>query len=250
MPVPVVDFNDLAVQMLPSAQRLPQWKIFAKALVSPVVTMYQAFSDDMQPGTVYTVYDPATTYAEGYPAVVVYQFKTYISLIAGNIGNRPDESPAAWGLRSDNAIGSAERAKFTIGYLTFTYAINRHFYEYLEGLGIPGWRQPPYPAPYDFGLGGGTFSGIYLTTDALVDTSIVVATIETGSGVVGTSDSSGFYVSTEESFGTETSYKYTIHIPTATFNALGTTDAIRTSVVRQFADKYTATGILYSIVTY
>jgi hypothetical protein len=45
-------------------------------------------------------------------------------------------------------------------------------------------------------------------------------------------------------------YDYTINVPIAIFNTLGTTTTNKENTIRQFADKYNLAGMNYNIITY
>lgn len=238
MPVPINDFDNQALNQLPFRQRKPKWEAMAKAIVSQIKRMYRIFTGYMN-GESFSAYNPVTPYAAG--NCVQYNFKTWESLIDGNVGNTPDISPSAWILRNSYFIGATERTKYNGRYITLTYALNRYFQT--------TFRQPPYPAPYDNGLGGGTFSDIYITNVAPAFNSFVVSTDDTPSSHVGTTGSTGL-VSTVEIYTAASSYEFDINIPIAVFNALGADDPIRESIVRNFADRYVVSSTQYNVVTY
>jgi len=238
MPVPNIDFNNMAVNMLPTEQRKPFWIMFVKALVSPIVRLYGVFVTYMF-GETLLAYSSGAAYNTG--ALVRYNYKTYESLIPDNTGNAPDTSTQAWILRNNSFIGAIERAKYNGRYLELTYALNRYF--------NTTFRQPPYPAPYDYGLGGGVFSDIYITNVEPSFTSFIIGSTEVNSSIVYSNTSSGF-VFTTSIFGNISTYKFAIHIPIAKYISLGATNSIRNSIVSNFVNQYLTGGTSYVIVTY
>lgn len=238
MPVPNIDFNNMSVNMLPLEQRRPFWIMFAQALISPIVRLYGIFLAYMN-GETLIAYSPIGTYGIG--AKVRYNYKTYESIIAGNNGNAPDISPLAWTLRNNSFIGATERAKYNGRYLELTYALNRYF--------NTTFRQPPYPAPYDYGLGGGVFSDIYISNVEPAFTSFVVGATEGDSSIVYIANSNGYVFATQV-YGTGTTFTFAINFPIAVYNSLGVTNSIRNSVVAGFVNQYLTYGTNYIIVTY
>ena len=83
--VPVIDFNEFAIQQLPSAQRLPKWVVMAQALVSPETRLYNLLyryingSDDL------LYWNVSTTYGAG--ELVKDINGVYESIAGGNTGN-------------------------------------------------------------------------------------------------------------------------------------------------------------------
>lgn len=236
--VPQIDFNNTAVNMLPFLERKTKWIIFVRALLSPITRLYGIFIE-FKDGVVLSGYNNLTAYGIG--ATVRYNFKMWESLTAGNIGNQPDISPAAWILRNNSFIGAIERAKYNGWYLQLTYALNRQF--------STTFRQPPYPDPYDYGLGGGVFSDIYITNKPPVYKSFVMYPDDARSSKMYPTYSSG-YLFEPPLYGGATTYGFNIHFPVAAFNALGANDSIRTSIITQFVNKVLVSGTNFSIITY
>lgn len=239
MIIPKVDFNNLAINMLAWRQRKTKWIITAKALASPIVRLYGLFVG-FKDGETLSTYNSGTTYVIN--ARVKFNFKTYESLIAGNTGNQPDTNPTAWLLRNNSFIGATERARYNGFYLPLTYALNRQF--------GTTFSQPPYPAPYDFGLGAGTFSGIYITNLDPVYVSFVSFTTETLSSGTYTTGSGNTASFSTEVYATASSYMFAVHVPVGVYNALGSTNAIRNSIISKFVNQYLISGTGFTIQTY
>lgn len=235
MPVPQIDFDKAAVNLLPTAQRTPFWVMFAKTLLSPVKWLYGVFKGFMN-GETFAAYNPLTTYALA--AQVQYNFKTYESLKAANTSNQPDISPLWWILRNGSFIGAVERAKYNGRYLQLTWALNREF--------GTTFRQPPYPSPYG---GSGTFSDIYITNTPLLYTPFVVGPTSGTSSFVGIIGNHSL-VPVTPTYATASVYDFTINIPVAVYTDLGASADIRKAIVDTFVAKYAVSGTSWTIATY
>jgi hypothetical protein len=233
MPVPSVDIDKQSVNMLPADQRLPLWQMFVQTLNSAAKRLLDVFTK-YRAGDTSHVYDSGTTYDAGDTAQ--YNFQIWESLQGSNTGNTPDVSPAWWILRNSNFIGAVERTKYNGRYLTLTYALNKQF--------GTTFKAPPYPSPYG---GSGTFSDIYITNAGNTQTEFMMSGPALSYSYV---DYSTGFMFTPPVYGSATTFKFIIHIPSAVYTALGATDAVRESVVRGFADKYVPAGIFYNITTY
>ncbi len=164
----------------------------------------------------------------------------YESLSDGNIGNAITDS-TYWLKVLNSFIGASERVKFDGKYLKLTWALNREF--------NTTFRQPPYPAPYDFGTGSGTFSDIYITNAVPTYVPFVVGLAAAESSHVGLTPFT-FFVPIEPTYTSASAYAFVIHIPTAVYTALGATTAIRKSIVDKFVGRYAVVGTYWTIVTY
>ena len=255
--------------------------------------------DAYQNGDTQPLYSSTTIYGIGQG--VQYGYSTYESLIAGNVGNQPNYTPAysssatyaigfcvtnggslvngvltpkyyqcittissgepfnplhwaaivaaPWILRNASFIGATERSKYNSYYLNLTYQLNRYFQWALAANGFIGFRQPPYPAPYDFGASGGVFSDIYITNTPPAGLSFAVGAVGQMLGSVGTI-AQPVGVATIDILESETTYSFTIHIPLAVYNALGTTNAIRNSIINGSVSIYAPSGITWIIAPY
>jgi hypothetical protein len=233
--IPTIDTYELVQNQLPSQQRQPNWIALATAMSSPNDRLYRLFQMATT-GSVDMGYWSATTVYQAGDLVRDLR-GVFESVQDGNVGNDIGDT-TYWRLVLESFIGYNERAKYTGQYLTLTYALNRHF--------GTTFRQPPYPSPYG---GSGTFSDIYVTTDAVVRTTFVIYDNTTDSSKIYPTFSSG-WVTVTPAYAVASSYRFTIHVPTATWTALGADDAIREAVVRSIADRYVPSGLTYSITDY
>lgn len=240
MIVPFFDVGGYVNNALPPNKRKPKWLLFMQAIADPLRRLQTFFVYFMNGSTDAGYWSNLIIYAKG--DLVQDISGVYESQSGGNLNN-PITDATFWLKVLDSFIGASERARFTGRYLDLTYALNRYF--------NTTFRPLPYPAPYDFGLGGGTFSDIYLTTDTPAFFSFVGFRGVTKPANSVYSVPSGYFSFTGVTIvGDSSSYKYTIHIPTAAYTALGASAAIRESVVWHFVDGLNIGGLQYSIVVY
>lgn len=231
MPVPQIDYDDQAEQMLPTAQRKPKWIIFAKALVSQVKRLYVLFVYFMTGSVDAGYWSVATTYAKG--ELVRTVDGVYESLEAGNIGNAVTDT-TYWLKVLGSFIGVNERVRYNSQKIVFEYALNRYF--------GTTFRQP---TSYT-GTGTLPLSDIYITTVAPVYVSFVSYGAEPLTSAV-YKDRTIDFVFGDEVYLSASTYKFIIHIPAAVYSALGSTAE---QIVRSFADRYRILGTTYTIQTY
>lgn len=229
MPVPQVDFNLQVVNMLPLSQRLPYWKIFVRALVGPIVRLYELFNFYMYNSVDAGYWSSIVTYSVGDKVRDISG--VYESLVDGNLNNAITDT-AYWYKVLDYFIGADERAVYNGRKINFEWALNRYF-----GTTFVQPNDPVTPTP----------SEIFISNKVITQTSFITGSND--ASVVYSYSSSGYVFGTEI-YGFASSYNFYINMPLAVYNALGTTGAIRESIVRAFADKYTAVGTFYSIITY
>lgn len=241
MPVPLYDIPSFVPQYIPPNKRLPKYIAGIQGFLSGLTwNMFKFLA--YKNGETLLAWNIGATYNTG--DKVQWNFATYESLTDVNTGNQPDLSiiSGLWTLRCASFIGADERVKYNGRYLVLTWALNRYFQT--------TFRQPPYPAPYDFGLGGGTFSDIYITNLAPDYTPFVFGIDSSESSTIGLTDSGGAFIPLSPDFGLANTYTFIVHMPVGVYTVLGATTAIRDSVVRGFVDRYCPSGITYNIVTY
>lgn len=236
---PIVDIDNLTVQMLPSAQRLEYWEIFAKSLNSDIKRI-NTFFQYYQNGSIDSGYwSVSTTYGKG--ELIRDLTGVYESQTDGNIGNAISDT-TYWLLVLPSFIGANERIRFDGKYLQLTWDLNRIF--------NTTFRQPPYPYPYDFGTGSGVFSDIYITNDIPVYTEFVMYPTDIPSSKMYPIGSGAWFMFTPPIYTAASTFRFVINIPVAVYTALGADAAIRESVVRKFVDPLVPSGINYRILTY
>ncbi len=238
MPVPAYDIPTFVTINTPPNYRLPKFLTFVQSLCSGLTWRKEIF-DSYRNGDDQSKWNTLVTY--DVDAKVFWNFATYQSLTSGNIGLQPDLNPDKWILRNSSNIGASERVMINGGVLSLTFELNRIF--------GTTFRQPPWPAPYDFGLGGGTFSDIYITNSVTQFSTIVSRTVGFNKSVSRTKGA-GLVSRTIGFTGSITSYLYVINVPIAIYNALGSTDAIRTAVMTRFVNIYNPCGLSFKIQPY
>ena len=167
----------------------------------------------------------AGTYSKN--TLVKYGKGIFQSIENGNTG-QPTISDK-WRLVSENFLGSDFRLAITGEKLNLEYALNTWFGS--------TFRQP------SVGI-----SDIFLTTNNSIELPVFRVGITEFESTAVEADFSEEFVINSYTFLTQ--YNLTINVPIALFNALGTTNEIRTSIVRAFADKYVNAGLIYKIQTY
>ena len=196
--------------------------------MKPVANQLQMLSDDMfityktfqsQPE-----YDNMTTYVLN--DVVKYNKAIYRSLIDNN--TYVPDNYNYWLVISPNYLGVDTRLSFNSTKIMLEYALNLWFdTTYVDNPGV---------------------SEIYITlNNTLKQTPFILGKTEFKSSKVSTIGSDSFI---GLDYDLNVYNGFTIHIPIAVYNALGSTDIERESTVRAFANKYVNIGIFYDIQTY
>ena len=219
-----VNYNTTIESLLVPDKRTKKTVAFNTALVAEVANDHDLLF------TIYKNYSILPTWTAGTYAknqLVKYNKSIYQSVENGNT-TEPTLSEK-WRLVSENFLGSDFRLSITGSKLNLEYALNTWFGS--------TFRQPIVGV-----------SDIYLTTNSIAQTPIFrVGINEIESSSVGTDTSSQLIV---DSYSFATKYNLTINVPSALFTSLGTTNDVRNSVVRSFADKYINAGLTYQIQTY
>lgn len=227
------DISRYVYNNLPIQYRLSKFALFVKSLLYPVAYNYMVFTDYGFSNLALSHYSSAVTYGEG--DRVVYKFAEYISLQGSNTGNDPETVISYWAKINDIFIGVNERVKYNGRKLTFEWALNRYF--------NTTFRQPDH-------VGTPTNSDIYISNIARAGRSFVMYPDWYRSSVMYPTTSAPRYMLVSPVYTAPSAYEYNINIPLAVFNALGSSDPIRESIVRNFADRYNEVGLTYYVVTY
>lgn len=227
------DISRYVYNNLPIQYRLSKFALFVKSLLYPVTYNYMVFTDYGFSNLALSHYSSAVTYAEG--DRIVYKFSEYISLQGSNLANDPETATTYWVKVNDIFIGVNERVKYNGRKLTFEYALNRYF--------NTTFRQPDH-------VDSPTNSDIYISNVAIAYDTFTMYPTWYLSSIMDKDTSAPDYMLSPAVYDTATTYQYDINIPLAVFNALGSTDPIRGSIVRNFADRYNVTGLIYNVVTY
>lgn len=219
-----VNYNTTIESLLVPDKRTKKTVAFNTALVAEVANDHDLLF------TIYKDYSILPTWTAGTYAknqLVKYNKSIYQSVENGNT-TEPTLSEK-WRLVSENFLGSDFRLSITGSKLNLEYALNTWFGS--------TFRQPSVGV-----------SDIYLTTNSIAQAPVFrVGINELESSSVGTEISSQLIV---DSYSFATQYNLTINVPSALFTSLGTTNDVRNSVIRSFADKYINAGLTYQINIY
>ena len=216
-----IDYNQKVVETLVPDKRQPKTTAYLQQLAREVsVNHNQLFN-------IYKRYQLAVVWTAGsYSRNSKVRYGKSIYVAVEPTSDEPSYSNT-WAMVSPNFMGNDFRQAIRGEKLVLEYALNTWF--------GTNFRQLP------------AISDIYLTTNTIIDSVFRVGKVEFESSNVGTDTSSEFVIN-NYSFANQ--YNLTINLPIATFNSLGTTDSIKTSIVRSFADLYISAGITYKIITY
>lgn len=245
MPVPVIDFDNHVLQELPDYHRTPRFiSWFFGIIRGSSSRMYSIFTSFMSNSVDLGYWDSAVTY--GYEdRVRAGNGIVYESLKINNLNN--DVTDINWWFPIlDYYIGISEQAQNTCQKLMFERSLNRRFQKYLTDNGFVGYKQPETIDP---GVGYLPLSDIFLENVYNEYPSFVSFPTELDSSNVSIRTSSGF-IYPAPVYSSVTLYQFSINIPLSVYNSIGTTNEIRDSVIRNFANKINRAGIIYTIVTY
>jgi hypothetical protein len=216
-----INYNQKVVETLVPDKRQPKTTAYLQQLAKEVsqnniqlTNLYKTFQ----------VCDNWTNIFFARNSVVKYGKAIYVA-----VENTTDEPSftTAWLMVSPNFMGNDFRLAIKGERLILEYALNTWFHT--------TFRQLP------------ALSDIYLVTNTITESAFVVGSSEFESSNIFQNVSSQFVIN---SYSFANQYNLTIKIPIAVYTALGTTDDIRNSIVRSFADLYISAGITYNIITY
>lgn len=216
-----VDYNQKVIETLVPDKRQPKTVAFLQQLVKEVsVNHNQLFN-------IYKNYQSAAVWTAGtYSRYSVVRYAKSIYIAAQATSDEPTYTEN-WILVSPNFMGNDMRLAIRGEKLNLEYALNTWF--------NTTFKQPPL------------VSDIYLTTNTIVDRIFRVGKVENDCSNVYKDVSSEFVIN---SYSFTDQYNLTINVPLSVYNALGATNEIRTSIIRNFADLYISAGITYNITTY
>jgi hypothetical protein len=226
--IPAFDVDIYVKLMLPIKKRVWEWLTYIRCAcfaITRAVSVFNAY----RVGTLCDPYDASITYSVG--SQVRDLFGVYISLQGSNTGNALTNT-AYWEKRLDSYIGINEQANYCPSKIVYEFALNRWF-----GTVFRQYADDAYTH----------LSDIYITTATPVYPTFLIGLTEADG--IGVSSSEG-HISLTGVFTTASTYVFYIYVPTAIYNALGTTTNIREKTFRAFADRLCPAGITYSIILY
>lgn len=187
-------------------------------LTAPIQTLHDLIFNEYADGSNAFPYNNATSYVVG--DEVIYTDRGVYQCIVNSTGNLPSDA-AFWALISDNYIGVRERIKYSSQKLTFEFGLNR-------------WFQA---------------TGIFITNNDSTSTTFTMGETGEFSSFMPNSDRYQKDYLTND-YLVPTTNNYTINVPVAVFDPLASNDTDRENIVRDFADKYNAAGMIYNVVKF
>ncbi len=275
--VPIIDFDDQAIEFLPESHRTPRFIAWQQAMLDGSIKwlnenfLKYCYGDDLSPvwlvSGAYNLNDTVITYNG-----------TYISTINGNIGNNPDLTPfyldtITYPLGfsviylnqiyiSKVAIGTPETfdpshwdsltgsvwykiAPSKVGAQERTlYTSQKLNMEY----GLNRYFRTIFRTPITIISGGYTpRPDIFIDTLNVVSTSFVVYPTEVGSSHVYPTVSDGTYIYPTPIYSTASSFKFQVSIPSLLAFNLGVNYEL---IIRNKVDLVNPCGIEYVVVIY
>ena len=249
--VPVIDWNDLAIEFLATSHRTPRFIAWFQGMLGQNAWLNKNFWNYCYGDQTSNPWSSTVTYSLNSTAIT-YQ-GVYISVadngIVGdpnrfnNLGNNPDIYPNYWYKISPTYIGAQERVQFNSQKSIMEWALNRWF--------RTTFRQPT-------AWGDGTSSsplGIWYTPTS----DIFITTVESATRTFLTGETSANSDSVSDvvlgnavitdSFITnsDTTYKFIVWIPTALSIALGSSYI---QIISSVVNLILLAGTVYSIQTY
>lgn len=241
MPVPSLDQEELALEILPPSKRAnivtgqpyPYWIGLFKGISSLAVWLYGIFFRYMN-GGLFADWDVLVTYNKGDRIKDV--FGVYESTVDGNLANATSDTNF-WYKILNSHIGAYERVNYNYQRIILEYGLNRNF--------GTTFRQP---TSYS-GTGQLPLSDIYIEQAALDAYSIISYTTLVPPDTI-YSAPTGYYSFTTLFVGSASSYLFNVYIPAAVYAAIDPVPTIAEKIVRAFVDKYRFVGVNYNVLTY
>lgn len=219
-----LNYNTIVETLLVPDKRTKKTVAFNTALVSSITNnnnlLFSTYKD-------YTLLPNWTAGTYTRNELVKYGKSIFQSVENANT-TEPTQSDK-WVLVSENFLGSDFRLSITGSKLNLEFAINTWFGTI--------FRQP-----------SAGVSDIYFITNNIIPIPVFrVGTTSFDSTAVSTVSSEQLVVN---SYSFSTQFNLTINVPSALFLSLGSTNDVRYSIIKSFADKYINAGLTYQIITY
>jgi hypothetical protein len=212
-----IDYNQKVIETLVPDKRQPKTTAYLQQLAREVSQNHSQLTK------LYKQYQLADNWTNVFfPRNSVVRYAKAIYVAVEDTTDEPTYSNA-WLLVSPNFMGNDFRLAIRGERLILDYALNTWF--------NTTFRQLP------------ATSDIYLVTNTITESAFVVGSTEFESSNIFQNVSSQFVIN---SYSFANQYNLTIKIPIAVFNALGTTDEIRKSIIKNFADLYISAGMSLS----
>lgn len=239
--VPIIDWNDLAIEFLASQHRTPRFIAWMQGMLGQNAWINKNFWNYCYGDVVSNGWDSITTY--GYNDTVITYKGTYISLLAGNIGNDPDYSPTWWYKIAPSYIGAQERAQFNSQKSIMEWALNRWFRT--EFRQPTAWSDGTASSP--LGIWYTPISDIFITTVPATIITFLSGEVESESSFSDDTGSGSYYSTEYVILGSETTYQFIVWIPTSLSVLLG---IAYEKIVSNVVNKILLAGTIYTIQLY
>lgn len=221
-----IDYNLQADNLNAPQRRLPKFTAFLHSLMKPLQWRRDLFFIEYATGSynLYPNYDPSNGYVFG-DRVIYSDKRVYESIFPTPFAGTPPTDPTHWTLIVDNFIGLNERLKYTSQIITIEYALNRWF------------------------MNIGATDQIYIQNNNTIQSVFVMGvTGPFSSAMAVNSLSSTSFMAVNPTFSVQ--YNFTIYVPVALFNSLGSTPQDSENTVRRYADQFVLAGLLYDVQTF
>lgn len=224
MSVYTLSVNYISEKLVPPSLRGVKMLAWLRVILKPLQSQWNNVFDDYATGSGYAQYDVSLSYVRT-DRVIFSNKSVYECILDATAGIPPDDS-VYWVKINDIFIGANERLKYNSQKIVFEYALNKYF-------------QIPV-SPF-----------IYITNNFVVaDNVFVMSNSGLTSSVMPLNSAYQInFLGLVPAYATSVN-DYTIYVPLAVYNALGTNAINRENAIRQFADKYNLAGIQYNVIAY
>jgi hypothetical protein len=216
-----INFSTVWEKLTPPILRQIKTLAWGTVLLKPLQWLRDLFFIDYADGSSAEFYDSLISYIVD--DKVYYTDRAVYICIAPSTGNLPTDT-TYWRKILDNHIGARERVRYNSQKILFEHALNRWFNVYA-------------PDPL-----------IYITNNTVSASPFLLGqTGQTSSNVSRSSIYSQYYLGNSPSYASNT---FTIFVPLAVFNALAGNNTDRENIIRNFADRFVLSGMIYDVQTY
>jgi len=216
-----INFSTVWEKLTPPILRQLKTLAWGTVLLKPLQWLRDLFFIDYADGSSSAYYDAATAYVVG--DRVYWSDRAVYEALSNTIAIDPTDA-SIWKKILDNHIGARERVRYNSQKILFEHALNRWFDVYT-------------PDPL-----------IYITNNTVSASPFLLGqTGQTSSNVSRSSVYSQYYLGNSPSYASNT---FTIFVPVAVFNALAGNNTDRENIIRNFADRFVLSGMIYDVQTY
>jgi hypothetical protein len=212
-------------QLTPPKLRTSKFLAWLKVLLKPLNRFMNIDFDFYMTGATCGDYDNTITYSFG-DNVIGSDKCVYECIVASSLGVNVTNT-TNWIKLNSNFIGANERVKYNAQIMLFEYALNKYF------------RVAALPADQ-----------IYITNNTYYTDHFVMGNTGTYSSTMPTNSVNQIHYLGNTYTYSSSLFDYTIYVPVAIFNGLGTNTANRENAIRNFANQYNLAGMVYNVVTY